>query len=226
VPNHWWHACYDACGRARPRPKFTAEDRAIATNIAPPRATGNERTATAATLRARIGGYVVDMVILSAIAMVAAVLGGLALLLSTDFAEQDATNADMYAFAATMGAGGVVMWTALNLILLATRRQTGGQYVAGLRLARIDGERLTLRSLLAWWFCLNPLLFSWPMAGLAGFSLLIVTALTNAQILLILATLVIILCVAAPVAAIVSALFDRDNRGLQDRVLGTIVVPA
>lgn len=180
----------------------------------------------AATLRARVGGYVVDMVILSAIAMVTAVLGGFALLLSTDFAEQDATNGDMYVFAATIGAGGAVVWTALNLALLATRRQTGGQYVAGLRLARIDGGPLTLRDALVWWFCLNPLLFSWPMAGLVGFSLLILTALTSAQVMLILAMLVIMLCLVAPVVALVSALFDTRNRALHDRVAGTVVVPA
>lgn len=214
-----------ASAHARGR-SSTAEDRIIATNIAPPRATENGRIAPAATLRARIGGYAVDMVILSAIAMVIAVLGGFALLLSTDFAEQDATNGDMYVFAAAIGIGGAFVWTALNLALLATRRQTGGQYVAGLRLARIDGAPLSARDVLVWWFCLNPLLFSWPIAGLVGFALLIVTALTSAQIMLILSMLLIALCVVAPVAAVVSALFDRDNRGLHDRVVGTIVVPA
>ena len=207
-------------------PKFTAEDRAIAINTAPPRATGNKRIATAATLRARIGGYAVDMVILSAIAMVTAMLGGLALLLSTDFAKQDATNGDMYVFAAAIGGGGALVWTALNLTLLATRRQTGGQYVAGLRLTRVDDAPLSARDLLVWWFCLNPLLFSWPIGGLVGFALFIVTALTSAEIMLILAILLTALCFAAPIAAAVSALFDEQNRGLHDRVVGTIVVPA
>ena len=36
---------------------------------------------------------------------------------------------------------------------------------------------------------------------------------------------VIVLCALAPIIALVSALLDGQNRALQDRIIGTIVVP-
>ena len=198
---------------------------AIATQSAPPRITADQHVVAAASLRARIGGYVVDMVILSAIAMVVLTVGGILLLFSIDFGEQDPSNADMYLFTAIIGIGCVVVWTVLNLSLLATRNQTGGQYVAGIRLARSDGAAVSARDAMVWWLCLNPLLFSWPIAGVAGYALLLPAALLASNAMLIAGTFVIILSVVSPLAALASALLDRNNRGLHDRIVGTRVVP-
>lgn len=176
----------------------------------------------AASLRARIGGYVVDMVILSAIGMVVVVAAGAMLLFATDLGEQDATDPQYYAFFSMIGLGAPLIWTALNLALLSTRGQTGGQYVAGLRLRRADGGQLTRANVAAWWFSFNPLLFSWPMSLLVGFPLLVIAGLTQNRALLAAAFLAIGVCLIAPVAALVSVLFDRGRRGLHDRIAGTI----
>jgi len=166
------------------------------------------------------------MVILSAITMIVLAVGGFLLLVFIDFGEQDPSNADIYVFTSIIGVGCPAIWTALNLILLAVRRQTGGQYVAGIRLARSDGGELSRRDLAGWWLCLNPLFFSWPIAGVVGYAVLVPAALVASRTMLTLGIFGIAVCLAAPIAAIVSALFDRDNRGLHDRVLGTIVVSA
>ncbi len=166
------------------------------------------------------------MVIFAAIAMFVVVIAGFVLLASTGWAEQDASDAELYAFLAIIGVGAPAIWTALNLALLATRRQTGGQYVAGLRVARADGAPVAARDALAWWFCLNPLLFSWPMAIVTGFPLAAVIALALGAFTVFVFTALMFLCLLAPVAALVSSALDAQNRALHDRVVGTLVVPA
>ncbi len=185
-----------------------------------------EARASVANLRARAGGYVVDMVIFAAIAMILTVIAGLILLLRTDWAKQDASDADLYAFLATIGLGVPVVWTVLNLALLTTRRQTGGQYVAGIRLAREDGGRLSARNAAAWWFCLNPLLFSWPMALVAGLPLAGVLALVLSNLTVVAFGVIVLLCAVSPLVALIAAATDAQNRTLHDRVVGVIVAPA
>jgi uncharacterized RDD family membrane protein YckC len=203
----------------------TTEDPSITTDAASPPTAKPASRPDVATLRSRIGGYVVDMVILSAIAMVVSVVAGFFLLLATDFAnDRDAQDSDMYIAACTLLIGTAGGWSILNLALLATRGQTGGQYVAGLRLARDDGRPLSFRDAAVWWFCLNPLLFSWPMAASAGTALLIITGLSAADALLFASLLVMTLCVVLPLVALVAAIFDARNRALHDRVAGTVVV--
>jgi hypothetical protein len=77
----------------------------------------------------------------------------------------------------------------------------------------------------AWWFAFNPLLYSWPMALVAGAPLAALVALVANVVSLFFLALVVLLCVAAPIAAFVSALIDAQNRALHDRVVGTIVAP-
>lgn len=182
-------------------------------------------TADAATLRARIGGYVVDMVIFSAIAMVMLVIAGAVLLFSTDLAEQDPTDADTYLFLGIFGLGTPIVWTLLNIPLLASRGQTGGHYVAGLRLVREDGKRLSGGNATAWWFCLNPLLFSWPMALTGGLPMAAIIAIVLGSWTVAVFGLLITLCIAMPIIALISAVLDHRNRALHDRVIGTVVVP-
>ncbi|MEX0750827.1 MAG: RDD family protein [Dehalococcoidia bacterium] len=179
----------------------------------------------AGTLRARVGGYVVDMVIFAAIAMLVIVAAGAMILLRTDGAVDDPTDAEYYSFFTIIALGTPLVWSLLNLALLVTRGQTGGQYVAGLRTRSADGEALRPVTALAWWFCFNPLLFSWPMALVAGIPLAALLFLVLNVFALFVLTLVVLVCVAAPIVAFVSALLDADDRALHDRVAGTVVLP-
>lgn len=175
-------------------------------------------------MRARIGGYVVDMVIFAAVAMVMIVIAGFVLLLATDFAEQDPEDSDTYTFLSIIGLGIPLVWTLINVTLLATRGQTGGQYVAGVRVAREDGERPSAGNALAWWLALNPLLFSWPMAIVVGFPLAAVVALVSESVTLAFTAALVIVCIMAPIVALTAALVDARNRTLHDRIANTDVV--
>lgn len=189
-----------------------------------PRAAG-PRTAVA-SVRARTGGYIVDMVIFAAVSLVLVVAGGLLILISTGWATSDPSNPVFYGALAIVGLGAPLAWSLMNLLLLAMRRQTAGQYVAGVRLAREDGAPLTRGPLLAWWFLLNPLLFSWPMALVAGLPFAGAISVALGRLTLAALFIVVTLCVVAPLIALVSALLDGENRALHDRIVGTVVVPA
>jgi uncharacterized RDD family membrane protein YckC len=166
------------------------------------------------------------MVIFAAISMIIVVVAGIILLASTDWAQQDASDREFYSFLAIIGFGAPLIWTLLNLFLLSRRHQTGGQYVAGIRLAREDQAPLSSRNIVAWWFCFNPLLFSWPMAIMAGLPLAAVIAVVLGTWTIVAFGTVVTLCLLMPVAAFVYALLDDRNRAPHDRVVGTVVVPA
>ncbi len=199
--------------------------RIIATNeILLPRTA--DTAPTVAGIRARIGGYVVDMVIFAAIAMVIIIFAGFLLLATTDWAKRDPSNVQFYLFLGIIGLATPLVWTLLNISLLSARGQTGGQYVAGLRLVREDGSRLSRRGAMAWWFCFNPLLFSWPMAGVVGLPLAAIIAIVLSRFTIVVFGVLIIICAASPLIALASALFDAQQRSLHDRLVGTIAVPA
>ncbi|MDE3096055.1 MAG: RDD family protein [Chloroflexota bacterium] len=189
-----------------------------------PRTAGQR--AAVASVRARAGGYIVDMVILAAVSLVLVVAGGLFVLISTGWATSNISDPVVYEALAIVGLGTPLVWSLMNLLLLATRQQTGGQYVAGVRLAREDGAPLTRANLLAWWFLVNPLLFSWPMACAAGLPLAGVISLALGRLTVAVFVTVVTLCVVAPLIALVSAALDGQNRALHDRIVGTVVVPA
>ena len=164
------------------------------------------------------------MVIFAALAMVVTVIAGLQLLIVTRGATQDSSRS-VYAFLAIVGMGVPLAWSALNVVLLATRQQTGGQYVAGVRVAREDGAAFSSRDAAAWWFCLNPVLFSWPTALTTAMPLAFVASLVLSRTGIVAFGVVLTLCLVAPLLALVSALLDRQNRTLHDRIVGVLVVP-
>lgn len=166
------------------------------------------------------------MVIFAAIAMIVVVVSGAILLLRTSGATDDPSNSAVYTFLGLIGIGVPVVWTALNLALLATRGQTGGQYVAGLRVRRDDGAPLTTGAALAWWFALNPLLYSWPMAALTGGPLAVMAMSATSVASLAVFMSIVFICAIAPFAALFAAMFDAENRTLHDRIAGTVVVPS
>lgn len=179
-----------------------------------------------ASLRARIGGYVVDMVIFAAVAMLLLVAAGFLLLVLTDFVQDDATDPEMYSALSVIGIGLPIAWSALNLLLLSTRSQTGGQYVAGLRMLREDGSRLRFRDAAVWWFTFNPLLFSWPMALISTLPMVAVVALALSRASVGFFVAILVVCAAAPLIALVSALIDGQNRALHDRIANVVAMPA
>ena len=178
----------------------------------------------AAPLRTRAVGYAIDMVLFAAIATCVAAIAGFILLRSTDSARGDATDPDCYLFFGIIGLGVPIVWTLLCLAVLVAQSRTGGQYVVGVHVARANGQQLSLRGALLWWFCLNPLLFSWPMAIVSGVPITLVLAPTLGRRAILGYGVLGALCIATPVVAFVSAAFDAESRALQDRIVGTRVV--
>jgi hypothetical protein len=166
------------------------------------------------------------MVIFAAVAMVVIVVAGFVLLASTGWATESDADAEVNVFLGILTLGIPGVWSVLNLALLVTRHQTGGQYVAGLMLGREDRRALANSNAVAWWFCFNPLLFSWPMAIAAGVPLAGAAAVLLGAWTVIVFGIVVTLCLLIPVVALISAALDSNNRALHDRVVGTIVVPA
>lgn len=185
----------------------------------------NDDPGDVATFKSRVGGYVVDMVIFGAVSMVIIALAGLVLLLLTDMAMDDPNDGDLWLGLGIVAIGTPVVWSLMNLALLRSRGQTGGQYVAGVRLSDERGGRLRTGQLLAWWFAGNPLLYSWPMALVAGTPLLMLALVGATTLSVFIWALVSLICFAMPIAAFVSGLIDAQNRALHDRVAGVTAMP-
>ncbi len=95
----------------------------------------------------------------------------------------------------------------------------------GVRVEDEDGRPARFRTVLAWWFCLNPLLYSWPMALVAGAPIAALLFLVLNVFALFVLALVVLVCVAAPIVAFASAVANGENRALHDRVAGIVVSP-
>jgi hypothetical protein len=63
------------------------------------------------------------------------------------------------------------------------------------------------------------------MALAAGFPLVLVFFLIIDRFALIAFGVIITLCIACPIVALISALADRGNRALHDRIARVVVVP-
>jgi uncharacterized RDD family membrane protein YckC len=181
---------------------------------------------TSAGIGLRIRGYVVDMVIFASVAMSVGALAGGLLLATTHGGKTDPSDRQFYTFFAIIGIGTPALWSLLNLSLLAWRGQTGGQYMAGSRMQRDNGSPLTLRAVVAWWCCFNPLLFSWPMACITALPLALVSQLLFGTVVAVGFGVLAMACAVAPVIALLSALVDSRHRTLHDRLVGTIAALA
>jgi hypothetical protein len=166
------------------------------------------------------------MVILAAVVMVVTVFAGFVLLARLDWGTEDATDPQLYTFLGMIGVGVPLVWSALTLGVLFTRRQTAGQYVAGLKLTSEDGGTPSTRDLLTWWFCFNPLLFSWLMAAATCFPLAAVWAIVASRTTFVLFGVLLTVCIASPLIALISAALHAEHRALHDRVAHVVVVAA
>jgi hypothetical protein len=180
-------------------------------------------TREAASFRARAGGYIVDMVIFCAVAMIMAAIAGGIFLFVTDGAQEDPSDAQYYVMFGFIGFGVPLVWTVMNVALLVTRHQTGGHYVAGVRLRAEDGSAPGIGTAVAWWFALNPLFFSWPMALVSGLALTAISVASLGNWDLVVTGAFLSLCLVALPVALIAAAVDGRHRTLSDRIAGTIV---
>jgi len=178
-----------------------------------------------ASLSARAIAFVVDSVLLFTFLAVAAFAAGLQLLVRSDFGE--AADPPDSAYYAVLGVclAVVPVWGILNAMLLHWRGQSAGQYVAGIRVVRLDGGPPTWGTVIARLLVLHPLLFHPLLAPGWLLVAFIVTAQTFSFAVLVVTGALVLLSMVAPIVAAVTILADRERRALHDRVAGTIVVP-
>lgn len=163
--------------------------------------------------------YVLDSVFLFAFTMLFATAAGANIFLRSDSGRDNASDGTIW-LSVYMLLLTVPAWFLFNLVLTSRRGHTVGQYVMGLRLASVDGVPLTVKRLATYWLALHPLLYH-PM--LAGFWLLfawVAISISENDVLLVLGLALAILCILAPLVSLAFAGFDRQHRGVHDRLAG------
>lgn len=191
---------------------------------APPTAAAAESDQPIAHLNARISGYLADSVILLAFILLFFFIGGLQVLLASDWGQGDPPDSSIIAFIAIISGGTLLSWTAFNVALMRWRGQTTGKYVVGIKTIGEDAPMLSMGSILLRWVALHPLLFH-PFLLLPSMSL----ALLSLDFLLgplglITAIALALLTIASLVVNLFAVSLDRNRRALHDRLARTIVV--
>jgi uncharacterized RDD family membrane protein YckC len=181
-----------------------------------------ETASEPAGLASRLVAYLLDSVFLFAFTMLFATASFLNIFLRSDSGRDTASDGaiwlSVYMLLLTVPAWGLFNWA-----LTSRKSHTVGQYVMGLRLTSADEASLTPRRLTAYWLALHPLLFH-PM--LAGFWLLfawVAISISENDALLIVGLALAIICILAPLASLAFAAFDRQHRGVHDRLAGVRV---
>ncbi|MEX2159726.1 MAG: RDD family protein [Dehalococcoidia bacterium] len=179
-------------------------------------------TRPVARMNARISAYVIDSVVLVAFILVFFVISSSILLFTSDFGEGDPPDWAYYAWVSVFVGGTLLSWSLFNLAIMRWRGQSTGMYVVGIR--AVSDRPLTLGRHLLRWFGLHPLLFHPLLLPVWAIMSFMLVSLTLSQAVLAVTLMLVLVCIAAPVAALLALLLDSDRRALHDRLAGTHVV--
>jgi len=181
-------------------------------------------TPAVARLNARISAYLADSIILLAFILTFFVIGGAVLLFSSDLGSNDAPDAAFSAFLAVLLGGPLLSWSAFNLALMRWRGQSLGMYIVGIRIVAEGGAPLAARTVLLRWFGLHPLLFHPFLLPIWALLALYSVSVTLSQIIFVITVALVLLCIVAPAASLLTMIVDSNRRALHDRLAGTVVV--
>jgi len=177
-----------------------------------------------ARLEAHVVAFLVDSVILLSFILVFMAIAGFQLLLRSEFGEGDPPDSAFWTVLAITLAV-VPFWAAFNVGLHLWRSQSVGHYVAGIKVARVDGGAPSLGNAVVRLLVLNPLLFHPFLAVAWALVAAIATSITVNEVVLIVTVTMVLLSLLSPFVALAAAAFDKERRALHDRVAGTVVVP-
>ena len=177
-----------------------------------------------ARLNARISAYLADSIILLAFILTFFVIGGAVLLFSSDLGSNDAPDAAFSAFLAILLGGPLLSWSAFNLALMRWRGQSLGMYIVGIKIVAEGGAPLATRTVFLRWFGLHPLLFHPFLLPIWALLALYSVSVTLSQIIFVITVALVLLCVVAPAASLLTMIVDSNRRALHDRLAGTLVV--
>jgi uncharacterized RDD family membrane protein YckC len=171
----------------------------------------------------RFFSFFVDSIVLFAFTMAFATAAMLNILFHTDSGRTTLSDGTAWVSVAIVIATAPA-WLLANLVLLARRGQTVGQYVAGLRVVRDDDGRPRMGQSLVYLLALHPLVFH-PLLALSWCTLaFIAVSFFHSDTLLIGAIVIVVLSVLAPLVAIISISADGGRRAMHDRIAGLAVV--
>jgi len=176
-----------------------------------------------AGLEARLVAFIFDTIILLAFLALFAMVAMFQLLARSSFGDTDPPDSAYYA-ALGIIAGIVPFWLLFNVWLQSWRGQTVGKYIVGIRIARHDGGRIGMPRALVRMLLLDPVLFH-PLLAVPWALLVIYgTMLTSNTVVLVATTTVLLLSIVAAPVALAAMLSDGRRRGLNDRIVGTLVI--
>jgi len=173
-------------------------------------------------LGSRVLAYAIDSVVLGIFSVAFVACGFLYMLIESDGGLRDVPDSAQWGFVYASLAT-VPAWLLLNLALLVRRGQSIGQYVIGLRIAGEDSGEPGVTRLALYLLALHPLVFHPVLALFWGLLAFVALSLTSSHVLVLGSLAVALLCLAAPIIALVTAAAD-GGRALHDRVAGTKVV--
>lgn len=179
---------------------------------------------SAGVLAPRILAYGIDSLVLLIFSVGFVGLAFLALLVQSEGGLEDPPDSAVWSFV-YISLAVVPAWALFTLFLLARRGQTIGQSVIGVYVARDETRDAGFVRMLVYAMAMHPLVFH-PLMSVFWLMLAFVggLSLTSSNLLFIGSLAVAILCLVAPIAALVTAVSDRGHRGLHDRIAGTTVV--
>ena len=177
-----------------------------------------------ARLNARVSAYAIDSALLVGFMLVFLIIGGAALLFTSDFGANDPPDSAYYAFTAVLIGGTVLAWSAWNIALVAWRAQTAGMYLVGIAVQTESASPVSAGRSVARWLAFHPLLFHPLLLPLWGLFAYLTASLTLNQIAFGASLVLVVLCIAVPIAGVIAILVDPEHRALHDRIAGTVVV--
>lgn len=172
-----------------------------------------------AGVRARIIAYLIDSVVLFCFSIVFLLAAALVLFLDSDQGRDQITDREAWAFTIILTAT-IPAWLLAGMLTSLRLGQTVGHYLLGLRVQNEDGSAPSARRLLVYWLVLHPLLYHPLFSGIWFLLAYVGISLAESDVLFVLATMMGLLALVAPIAGLVFMLSDPQRRAVHDRLAG------
>ena len=171
----------------------------------------------------RLLSYLLDSLFLLAFTLVFFTAAGLYIFLSSSSGRTNPSDEAFSLFAAILVAT-VPSWFILCAALLLLRRQTLGQYIAGLKVASEDGAPPGALRILAYLAALHPLIYHPLLASVWALIWYLSVADFRGDVVVLGSLAMAIVSLIAPLASLAFLLADPARRSIHDRLAGVKVV--
>ena len=161
--------------------------------------------------------YAVDSVLLFGFCMAFSAAAFLVIFFGTDTGRSNITDGEEWAFIAFLLAT-FPAWYAFNVVLVALRGHTVGQYIIGLRTVTESGDKAEAGKVAVYWLALHPLLFHPLLALPWGLFAVLGITIAGSGLLFVLALAMVFISCVTPFVTLIFAALDPQHRGIHDRL--------